>query len=50
MNGFVDKWFDEVRISRRAESLAIVSAAPTRELIYAACTTSSMRLPFIQRG
>lgn len=50
MNGFVDKWFDEVRISRRAESLAFVLAARTRELVYASVTTSSVRLPFIQRG
>ena len=49
---FIDQWFDEVHIGRRAETLEFVPAVRTRELVYAAVESSpaGVGLPFIKRG
>jgi len=50
---FIDQWFDEIHIGRRAETIEVVPAERTKGLVYAACTNASsptVRMRFIQRG
>jgi hypothetical protein len=47
---FIDHWFDEVRISRLAESLEFVPAARTRELVCCGGQPHQRGCHFIQRA
>jgi len=50
---FIDQWFDEIHVGRRAETIEVVPAERTKGLVYAACTNASsptVRMRFIQRG
>lgn len=50
---FIDQWFHEIHIGRRAESLEVVPSDRTKGPVYAACTSASsptVPMRFIQRG
>ena len=47
---YIDQWFDEIQIGRRTDTNEVLPTERMRGLIYAACTTSFVGLPIIQRG